>query len=204
MHPNLDTGRIDGADPRTLEQIASRLSQIAAQCAALGLNSNAPASSPNSTSSIRNSLGSYRASELGQRVHSYLLARRARSHILNDSWFADPAWDILLDLFASRCVGRNVSISSACIAANVPPTTALRWIEKLVDEGSLVRENDPTDRRRAYLHIVPELALRLEKWIERYLPPSIHSDSGPVLRLLPLAAPSSAPSTDIASILDTK
>lgn len=195
MNRHLDTKNIDGADPRTLEQIASRLSQIAAQCAALGLSSNAPASSPSN----------YRASELGQRVSHYLVGRRARSHILDDSWFADPAWDMLLDLFVSQSLGRNVSISSACIAANVPQTTALRWIERLVDEDLLVRKDDPTDRRRAHLHIAPELALRLEQWIEHYLPPSVHSGPGPASCgcALPATA-SSARSAKITSILDAE
>lgn len=175
MSRSLNTHRDDGADPRTLGHIASRLSEIAAECVALSLDSDTSVSPPLSASSL-NPLPKLRARDLAQRVHSYLLARRARSNILGGDWFADPAWDLLLDLLASQYLGRPVSISSACIAANVPPTTALRWIDKLVQEGLLVRESDPADRRRAHLSIAPELAARLEEWIEHHLPPSICSN----------------------------
>ena len=67
------------------------------------------------------------------------------------SLFADPAWDILLDLTAARAEGRRVSVTSLCIASGVPPTTALRWIGQMVDQGLLQREEDRIDRRRAFI-----------------------------------------------------
>jgi hypothetical protein len=45
--------------------------------------------------------------------------------ISSEDLFADPGWDILLDLYAARQEGKQVSVSSLCIAAAVPPTTAL-------------------------------------------------------------------------------
>lgn len=159
--------RIGGQpDPRTLGRIASRLSELAAECAALGLDRTG-ASSPILVPLEQG--GSRRASDLAQRVHGYLVARRARRVVLEGDWFADPAWDLLLDLFAAQYLGRRVSISSACIAASVPPTTALRWIDKLVDEGVLLREDDPLDGRRSYLGLAPDVAARLEQWVERHL-----------------------------------
>ena len=65
--------------------------------------------------------------------------------------FEDPAWDMLLDLFAADLEGARVSVSSLCIAAAVAPTTALRWIAKMVDAGLFAREPDPFDRRRAFM-----------------------------------------------------
>ncbi|MGK3896730.1 hypothetical protein ABI061_15150, partial [Enterococcus faecium] len=40
---------------------------------------------------------------------------------------------------------------SLCIAAAVPPTTALRWIGRMSELGMLERRPDPFDRRRAYM-----------------------------------------------------
>ena len=165
MSRDLVTPSGERIEARALGRIASRLSELAAECAALGLDQGG--AGPPILSASR---GPHRASDLAQRVHSYLVARRARGAVLEGDWFADPAWDLLLDLFAARRVGRRVSISSACIAAHVAPTTALRWIDKLVEEGALVREDDPADRRRSYLELAPELARRLEQWIERHLP----------------------------------
>ena len=63
----------------------------------------------------------------------------------------DPAWDMLLDLFAAELEGAEVSVSSLCIAAAVAPTTALRWVGRLTDAGLFERRPDPQDRRRAFM-----------------------------------------------------
>ena len=55
------------------------------------------------------------------REHLYM--RRSREKIFQPDLFADPAWDILLDLFICDHINRDVSVSSACLAACVPPTT---------------------------------------------------------------------------------
>lgn len=111
-------------------------------------------------------------SQISNRVRTYLSGRRKRDEILGGGWFEDPAWDILLDLLASQHEGRSVGISSACIAAAVPPTTALRWITSLEDARAVVRVRDVRDRRRSFLVLAPEVAERLEAWVFRYLPPA--------------------------------
>lgn len=79
--------------------------------------------------------------------------RRRRDHLFDADLFGEPAWDLLLDLFVATREGRPVSVTSACIAANVPTTTALRWISALEAKGLVVRENDPRDARRALLRL---------------------------------------------------
>lgn len=82
-------------------------------------------------------------------IRELIRQRRVRESLVPAGLFSDPAWDILLDLTAARMEGLSVSISSACIAANVPTTTALRWINQLVQKGLLVRKPDHLDGRRA-------------------------------------------------------
>lgn len=84
-------------------------------------------------------------------VKSVIRERQRRVEFFDGDLFADPAWDILLDLTAARAEHRRVSVTSLCIAANVPPTTALRWITQMVDAGILERVQDDTDRRRAFI-----------------------------------------------------
>lgn len=84
-------------------------------------------------------------------VRGMIRARRLRDQFFEASLFADPAWDMLLDLFAAELERRRVSVSSLCIAAAVPPTTALRWIATMHEHGLFARQADPTDRRRAYI-----------------------------------------------------
>ena len=84
-------------------------------------------------------------------IHRIIHQRRLRSRYFEGELFADPAWDILLDLTAARAEHRRVSVTSLCIAAAVPPTTALRWIQQMTDMRVLLREADPDDRRRAFI-----------------------------------------------------
>lgn len=89
-------------------------------------------------------------------IRGIIRARRMRSQFFEADLFADPAWDMLLDLFASDLERRRVSVSSLCIAAAVPPTTALRWIGTLHEAGLFERQADPADRRRAYIALSPK------------------------------------------------
>jgi len=86
-----------------------------------------------------------------QRIRATIRKRQLRARFLDAALFADPAWDILLDLAAARAEGRRVSVTSLCIASGVPPTTALRWIGQMTEQGLLVREEDRIDRRRAFV-----------------------------------------------------
>ncbi len=91
-------------------------------------------------------------------------ARQARMRHFDADLFADRAWDILLDLAAARAERQQVSVTSLCIAAGVPATTALRWIGQMVDADLLVRVSDPHDRRRAYIALSDNTADALARY----------------------------------------
>lgn len=101
-----------------------------------------------------------------RQVRAVLRTRRLREHIVAADLFADPAWDILLDLMAARLEGQRVSVSSLCIAAAVPPTTALRWIRQLTERGLLLRQADPQDGRRIFIALSDEGAAVVTRWFE--------------------------------------
>jgi predicted transcriptional regulator len=88
--------------------------------------------------------------------------RRVRDHVADLALFGEPAWDILLDLFASEAEGKSVSISSACLAAAVPMTTALRWVSRLEEEG-LIERSATGDRRRINVHLTRSGRERVER-----------------------------------------
>ncbi len=98
-------------------------------------------------------------------VRSIIRARRLRDQFFRGGLFADPAWDMLLDLFAARLEGTRVAVSSLCIAAAVPATTALRWIKALTDRGLFVRSADPQDGRRVYIALSDEVARSLTAYL---------------------------------------
>ncbi|WP_176498582.1 hypothetical protein [Sphingomonas sp. HMP6] len=84
-------------------------------------------------------------------IRETIRARRLRDQYFGNGLFEDPAWDMLLDLFAAELERAQVSVSSLCIAAAVAPTTALRWIARMTEAGLFERQPDPFDRRRAFL-----------------------------------------------------
>ncbi|QDK31535.1 MarR family transcriptional regulator [Sphingomonas sp. IC081] len=86
-------------------------------------------------------------------VRKILRQRQLRARFIEGDLFADPAWDMLLDLAAAQGEGKQVSVTSLCIAAAVPPTTALRWIGQMVDGGLFRRVLDDNDRRRAFIEL---------------------------------------------------
>ncbi|GGD46716.1 MarR family transcriptional regulator [Erythrobacter arachoides] len=91
-------------------------------------------------------------------VRQVLAHRRARAKFFDGDLFADPAWDMLLDLTAARVEHTRVSVTSLCIASGVPPTTALRWIGQMVDTGLFTRVEDDADRRRAFIELSDKAA----------------------------------------------
>lgn len=98
-------------------------------------------------------------------IRSIIRVRRMRDHFFKGDLFADPAWDMLLDLMAARVERQRVAVSSLCIAAAVPPTTALRWIKSLCDQGLFVRVADPEDGRRVFIELSGETASRMEAYL---------------------------------------
>ena len=82
-------------------------------------------------------------------VREIVRSRRRRESHYQAELFGEPAWDILLELYAAEQAYQKLSVSSVCVASAVPATTALRWIEKMERDGWLRREDDPHDARFA-------------------------------------------------------
>lgn len=102
--------------------------------------------------------------ELARAIRRVMRLRRKRKELLHSELFADPPWDILLDLTLAKLDGKTVTVSDACIAAQVPFTTAFRYLNALVDSGLLHRTKDLQDKRRIIVEIdpkVPSLMKRL-------------------------------------------
>lgn len=91
-------------------------------------------------------------------VRRIIRQRQLRARFFDGDLFADPAWDILLDLTAAQAEHARVSVTSLCIASGVPPTTALRWISQMVEAGLLKRIEDEVDRRRAFITLTDKAA----------------------------------------------
>lgn len=97
-------------------------------------------------------------------VRATIRARRLREKYFAADYFADPAWDMLLDLLAAEIAQHRVPVSSLCIAAAVPATTALRWMKTLTDAGIFRRRADPHDGRRVFVELSSEASLAMRRY----------------------------------------
>ena len=133
----------DGA-ARTMQALSVEASRIAERLAILAA---AETAAPSAVRGIDAAL-----------VRRIIKLRRDRERYLPGEILADPAWDILLDLTAARLEGKAVPVSSLCIAAAVPTTTALRWIRSLTEAGLLQRRLDRQDGRRSHVELADTAA----------------------------------------------
>lgn len=100
-------------------------------------------------------------------VRGLIRQRRQREHHFPADMFADPAWDMMLDLYAAHYEGgHDVSVSSLCIASAVPATTALRWIKMMTDAGFFVRDADPHDGRRIFIRLSESARSELDSYFD--------------------------------------
>lgn len=103
-------------------------------------------------------------------VRKIIRNRQLRARFFDGELFADPVWDILLDLLAARAEHQRVSVTSVCIASGVPPTTALRWIGTMADAGLIERVSDDADRRRSFIVLTDKAASGLARYFREVSP----------------------------------
>ncbi len=131
-----------------LRQLSDEMGRIAATLARLSTGPGGPAVKPSEDKAPAPSVDA-------ETVRAVIRARRLRSRFFSEELFADPAWDMLLDLLQAEIAQLRVPVSSLCIAAAVPATTALRWIKTMTEQGLFVRRADPHDGRRVFVELAP-------------------------------------------------
>ncbi len=106
-----------------------------------------------------------------------LMARRLREEVLGAKLFSDPAWDILLDIYAAEARGERIQISSLAPMSGVPSSTARRWAHRLEVLGLLERDRDARDQRLSYIRLSQygrdRIMLFIERLIAKGSPPPI-------------------------------
>jgi DNA-binding MarR family transcriptional regulator len=140
-----------------LRQLSDEVSRIAATLARLSVGPDAPSEkvqppkgeAPNVSLDI---------------VRQAIRSRRLRARFFDEELFADPAWDMLLDLLQAEIAQHRVPVSSLCIAAAVPATTALRWIKTMTDAGMFKRRADPHDGRRVFVELSPNASDAMRRY----------------------------------------
>ena len=154
-------------DSEKLLRLSEEVTRIAGTLAELSMKSDAPRAVEQSESTESGS----EPVVSPEAVRWVVKARRERARYLSNELFAEPAWDILLDLLSAELAQHRVAVSSLCIAAGVPATTGLRWISNMVDQGLLVRRPDAYDGRRVFIELVPEVSAALRQYFADVVEP---------------------------------
>ena len=152
-----------------LRQLSDEVSRIAATLARLssGVGATGPAAAderPRAPVSVE------QGDLKGETVRAVIRARRLRARYFDAELFADPAWDMLLELLAAEIAQHRVPVSSLCVAAAVPATTALRWIKTMTDQMLFLRRADPHDGRRIFIELAPEASGAIRRYFAEALP----------------------------------
>ena len=141
-----------------LRQLSDEVSRIASTLARLSTDPGAPARPAQPSNDVEVPPVS------ADVVRSVIRARRLRGRFFEEDLFADPAWDMLLDLLQAEIAQLRVPVSSLCIAAAVPATTALRWLKTMTDKGIFVRRADPHDGRRVFVELSGEASVAMRRY----------------------------------------
>lgn len=91
--------------------------------------------------------------ELARTIYQH---RKARAKFLPGDLLGEPAWDILLDLYVAQVERREINVTSASLASQVPSTTGLRWIVILESRGYIERCSSGHDARVTYLRLTDQ------------------------------------------------
>lgn len=91
---------------------------------------------------------------LASRARIVLNARRRREQFFNPIIFGEPAWDILLMLYASEQSSGRLTMSRLAEWVETPLTTVVRWVKFLEEEGLVRRQPHPTDRRTVFIELL--------------------------------------------------
>jgi DNA-binding MarR family transcriptional regulator len=78
-------------------------------------------------------------------IRSILIVRRARDETFGAHLFAEPAWDVLLELYAATLGGRPMKLRDIALAISVPASTTARWIAALAERGLIASHADPNE-----------------------------------------------------------
>lgn len=78
---------------------------------------------------------------------------RLRKRYLARDVPGDGLWAMLLDLFLCHYRGERVSTKAACIAADVPQRTAMRWLNDIERDGLIARSACRADKRVKYVSL---------------------------------------------------
>ncbi len=97
-------------------------------------------------------------------IRSIIRMRRRRADLPELIPSVEPAWDVMLDIYACMVEHVDLPITAVGIAAGLAPATTQRWIKKLAALDVVRRAPDPRDRRRILVRLTPAALTAMRLW----------------------------------------
>jgi hypothetical protein len=101
--------------------------------------------------------------EAQELVASILQIRRHRAEVFGSDLFSDPAWDILLELFAAELAKRRVTLRDLCAIG--PQSTIARWVAALEQKGLIVCEVNPLHPDQFWIELSTNCAAKMAAFL---------------------------------------
>ncbi len=93
--------------------------------------------------------------------------RRRRDALFPPDLFGEPAWDLLLAMFAARERGQPMILCRAYKAAGVSDTTGRRLLDRMEEEGLITRRRAPRSRKMRIVELTQATVDRLVDYLAR-------------------------------------
>ena len=102
-------------------------------------------------------------------ILSVLFVRRARAELIGRKLFSDPAWDLMLELYAARLGERTVCPADLALAIDTPISTTSRWITALNRRGLVETSGNPVEATVTQIQLSEEGFAKMQKLADRWV-----------------------------------
>jgi DNA-binding MarR family transcriptional regulator len=92
-------------------------------------------------------------------------SRRRRENFFAPELFAEPGWEMLLALYSANAAGIRMSVSNLCRMSKGPPSTAVRWVDRLESLKLITRHKSLRDGRVFFVELTPDAHQRVEDYL---------------------------------------
>ncbi len=102
-------------------------------------------------------------SDLMARAEQCLQWGRLKSRTLDfgNGLFSDSCWNMCLDIYICGLKDEQVTVSAIAHSSGIPMTTAMRYINVMVEQGLLEKSQNPDDNRMIFVTVSPEYQERI-------------------------------------------
>ena len=94
------------------------------------------------------------AEKLVQLAEKIQGARARRKTVMGSDTIGEAGWEMLIALFRADAAFQRMTVSNLCDASHAPATTALRWIDRLVELNLVHRHKNPLDARVVFIELM--------------------------------------------------